>query len=47
MPVAEEHRVLCAYSAHIMKDAQEVGLLAAMHLRVVSRSSPVIKSTER
>ena len=37
MPVGEQ-RVLWAYSAHIIKDDQEDGLLAAMHLRVVSRS---------
>lgn len=38
MPVAKQRSVLWAYSAHIMKDNQEAGLLAVMHLRVVSRS---------
>lgn len=38
MPVAEERRVLWAYSTHILKDDQDDGLFAAMHFRVVSRS---------
>ncbi len=37
-PVAEDRRVLWAYSAHMIKRDQEDGLLAAIHLSVVSRS---------
>ncbi len=36
--MADDRRVLWAYSAHTMKVDHEVGLLATMQRRVVSRS---------